>query len=84
ADANPRKAVNELRPEGVSEYLEQLNAAVEADRKQHEKKPLPAVKKQPESEAAVKNTKASTTDPESGFMHRDNKPQGFFYLDHRT
>ncbi|WP_407062047.1 IS1182 family transposase [Brenneria tiliae] len=84
ADANPRKAVNERRPEGVSEYLEQLNAAVEADRKQHEKKPLPAVKNKPESEAAVKNTKVSTTDPESGFMHRDNKPQGFFYLDHRT
>ncbi|RLM16517.1 IS5 family transposase [Gibbsiella quercinecans] len=84
ADANPRKAVNELRPEGVSEYLEQLNAAVEADRKQHEKKPLPAVKNKPESEAAVKNTKVSATDPESGFMHRDNKPQGFFYLDHRT
>ncbi len=28
--------------------------------------------------------KESTTDPESGFMHRDGKPQGFFYLDHRT
>ncbi|EMB6605741.1 transposase, partial [Yersinia enterocolitica] len=41
ASANPRKAVNELRPEGVSEYIDQLNAAVEADRKKHEKKPLP-------------------------------------------
>lgn len=84
ADANPRKAVNELRPEGVSEYLAELNAAVEADRKQREKKPLPGGKKTAESAAAVKNTKVSTTDPESGFMHRDNKPQGFFYLDHRT
>lgn len=84
ADANPRKAVNELRPEGVSEYIEQLNAAVEADRKQHEKKPLHGVKKTPESAVAGKNTKVSTTDPESGFMHRDNKPKGFFWLDHRT
>ncbi|KHS81224.1 IS1182 family transposase [Pectobacterium brasiliense] len=84
ADANPRKAVNELRPEGVSEYIDQLNAAVEADRKKHEKKPLPAPKNTPENATAVKNTKVSTTDPESGFMHRDNKPQGFFYLDHRT
>ncbi|HFS5789687.1 TPA: IS1182 family transposase [Citrobacter werkmanii] len=84
ANTNPHKAVNEPRPEGVSEYLAQLNAAVEADRKQHEKKPLPGVKKTPGSAAAVKNTKVSTTDPESGFMHRDNKPQGFFYLDHRT
>lgn len=68
ADANPRKAVNELRPEGVSEYLEQLNAAVEADRKQHEKKPLPAVKNTPESAAAVNNTRVSTTD-RNGYRH---------------
>lgn len=84
ADANPRRAVNEERPVGVSEYLEQLDAAVEADRKKHAKKPLPAVKKISENAVAVKNTKVSTTDPESGFMHRDNKPKGFFYLDHRT
>lgn len=83
ADANPRKAVNELRPEGVSEYFTQLNDAVEADRKQREKKPLPAARKTTKNDA-VKNTKVSTTDPESGFMHRDNKPKGFFYLDHRT
>ncbi|MCC4105746.1 IS1182 family transposase [Serratia ureilytica] len=83
ADANPRKAVNELRPEGVSEYFTQLNDAVEADRKKREKKPLPAARKKTKSDA-VKDTKVSTTDPESGFMHRDNKPQGFFYLDHRT
>ena len=84
ADANPRKAVNEQRPEGVSEYVERLNAAVEADRKKHKKKPQPGIKKRPESEAAVKNIKVSTTDPESGFMYRGNKPKGFFYLDHRT
>lgn len=36
ANANPRKAVNEQRPEGVSEYFAELNAAVESDRKQHE------------------------------------------------
>ncbi|WP_261393425.1 IS1182 family transposase, partial [Serratia fonticola] len=83
ADANPRKAVNEPRPEGVSEYFTQLNDAVEADRKKREKKPLPAARKTTKSDA-VKDTKVSTTDPESGFMHRDNKPKGFFYLDHRT
>mgnify|MGYP000507096012 FL=1 len=27
-----------------------------------------------------KKVKTSTTDPDSGFMHRDGKPQGFFYL----
>ena len=29
-------------------------------------------------------TRISRTDPDSGFMMRDGKPQGFFYLDHRT
>lgn len=32
----------------------------------------------------TKTIKSSTTDPDSGFMHRDGKPKGFFYLDHRT
>lgn len=32
----------------------------------------------------LKTIKASITDPDSGYMHRDGKPQGFFYLDHRT
>lgn len=32
----------------------------------------------------TKKVKQSTTDPESGYMHRDGKPMGFFYLDHRT
>ena len=32
----------------------------------------------------TKKIKESTTDPGSGFMHRDGKPKGFFYLDHRT
>ncbi len=26
----------------------------------------------------------STTDPDSGYMYREGKPEGFFYLDHRT
>ncbi len=31
-----------------------------------------------------KEIKVSKTDPESGYMIRDGKPEGFFYLDHRT
>lgn len=31
-----------------------------------------------------KEIKVSTTDPESGYMYRTGKPEGFFYLDHRT
>jgi len=32
----------------------------------------------------VKEIKVSTTDPDSGYMYREGKPEGFFYLDHRT
>jgi hypothetical protein len=31
-----------------------------------------------------KEIKVSTTDPDSGYMIRDGKPEGFFFLDHRT
>jgi hypothetical protein len=31
-----------------------------------------------------KEVKVSTTDPDSGYMVREGKPEGFFYLDHRT
>lgn len=31
ADANPLKDINEIRPEGVSEHLDKMNAAKDAD-----------------------------------------------------
>ena len=37
-----------------------------------------------EDKLEKKQIKISDTDPESGFYHRDNKEQGFMYLDHRT
>ena len=46
----------------------------------HGKQPLKTKPREPE----VKETKVSRTDPESGYMVRDGKPKGFFYLDHRT
>lgn len=44
ANANPHKAINEERPIAPSEYIEQLNVAVERDRKNHAKKLLPDAK----------------------------------------
>ena len=37
-----------------------------------------------ESDANTREIKRSTVDPDAGFMVRDQKPVGFFYLDHRT
>lgn len=61
-------------------YLAELESAIAADREAHGKKPLP----EQAAEAPLKEIKISRTDPDSGYMVRDGKPTGFFYLDHRT
>ncbi|CQH83104.1 transposase for IS1668 [Yersinia enterocolitica] len=73
ASATPRKAKNIPQPVKASAYIDALNAAIDEDRAAAGKKPLT-----PATTAKMKDTKVSTTDPESGFMHRDNKPKGFF------
>jgi transposase len=81
ASANKNKfdvAEVQVKP---SAYLEALDAAIEEDRATHGKKPL---KDKPEAEPETKAIKVSRTDPDSGYMVRDGKPKGFFYLDHRT
>jgi transposase len=62
------------------EYLEALDEAVDADREAHGKKPLKAKPEKPKT----KQSKISRSDADSGYMVRDGKPKGFFYLDHRT
>ena len=32
----------------------------------------------------LKRQRVNTTDPDSGYYHRDHKEEGFMYLDHRT
>lgn len=80
ANANKNKfevARVEVKP---VEYLAQLEAAIDEDRVAHGKRELKAKPAAPES----KEIKVSRTDAESGYMVRDGKPKGFFYLDHRT
>jgi len=63
-----------------ADYWDDLDRAIEEDRADHGKKPLKAKERQP----VEKETKVSRTDPEAGYMVREGKPKGFFYLDHRT
>jgi len=63
------------------EYLAALDRAVTEDRAAHGKARL---KEPPESDPETKEIKVSRTDKDSGYMVRDGKPKGFFYLDHRT
>lgn len=80
ANANKRKFEKievEVTPK---EYIEELNKDVNQDRINHGKKPL----KEKVEKNETKEIKQSNTDPDSGYMMRDNKPEGFFFLDHRT
>jgi transposase len=80
ANANKYKFKKEVVQKSTRSYLEDLDLAIDEDRLEHGK---PARKPEPH-EPEVKETKISTTDPESGYMVRDGKPKGFFYLDHRS
>lgn len=80
ANANKHKFKKEVVQKSTRGYLDDLDLAIDEDRLEHGQ---PARK--PEAhEPEVKETKISTTDPESGYMVRDGKPKGFFYLDHRS
>ena len=80
ANANKRKFVKAQVTQSTKAYMEELDEAIRQDREAHGKKPLKAGKEVNEQ----REIKVSTTDPDSGYMVRDGKPEGFFYLDHRT
>jgi len=82
ANANKKKLTKELVRQSTKAYLEELERDINEDRIAHNKRPLPPAE-QPEEEPE-KLIKVSTTDPESGYMARTNKPEGFHFLDHRT
>ena len=80
ASANKHKFDVEEVEVAPRTYLEELDAAVDEDREAHGKPPL-----KPKDQAAeTKATKVSRTDKDAGYMVREGKPKGFFYLDHRT
>ncbi len=80
ANANKGRYDVEKIAKSRSDYWADLDRAIEAERSLHGKKPL----KEKDREPVVKETKVSRTDADSGYMVRDGKPKGFFYLDHRT
>jgi transposase len=62
------------------EYLAQLEQAIEQDRAEEGKREL-----KPRSSASeTREIKQSRSDKDAGYMVREGKPKGFFYLDHRT
>lgn len=80
ANANKGKYDLAMVAKSRSDYWADLDRAIDTERALHGQKPLKRQEREPE----VKETKVSRTDPDSGYMVRDGKPKGFFYLDHRT
>lgn len=80
ANANKGKYDLEMIAKSRADYWDELDRAIDEDRIAHGKKAM----KEKEREPEIKETKVSRADPDSGYMVRDGKPKGFFYLDHRT
>ena len=80
ASANKNKYDLAELSKSRSDYWDDLDEAINDDREVHGKKPM----KEKAREAQVKETKVSRVDPDAGYMVRDGKPKGFFYLDHRS
>jgi transposase len=80
ANANKNKFEEREVKRSTRKYLDELEEDINEDRQVHGKKVL----KVKDKEEETKTSKISTVDPESGYMVRDGKPKGFFYLDHRT
>jgi transposase len=80
ANANKNKYDLAEVPMKPQEYLEALDQAITEDRTEHGKAPL----KDKPTEPETRKIKVSRTDKDSGYMVREGKPKGFFYLDHRT
>jgi transposase len=69
ANANKHKYTREIVKVETREYMEELNQAVAIDREKHGKKPL----KDKKEEIEEKEIRVSTTDPDCGFMSRENR-----------
>ena len=80
ANANKNRFDLAVIAKSRADYWEALDAAIDEDRAAHGKKPLKDKERQP----VETESKVSRTDPDAGYMVRDGKPKGFFYLDHRT
>lgn len=81
ANANKKRYLLQQVPESTKAYLGELDRAIEEDREVHGKKTLARRK---EVAPKTREVKISTTDPDSGYIHREGKPECFGYSEHRT
>ena len=82
AKANKHKKVTAVVSRTPKTYLEELDEAIEQDREALGKKPFD--KKDDDDDSPTKEIQQSKSDPESGQLHKEGKPDGFHYSEHRT
>jgi hypothetical protein len=81
ASANKKKAFNEAVQVQAKHYHDELMEEIRRDREAHEKKPLKD-HDDDNSPPPTKDTKVSTTDPESGLFHKGEHEKMFAYTTH--
>lgn len=81
AKANKNKYIRQTVSQVTKKYFEDLENAIEEDRRQHGLKQL-----RPRKEVVEKTReiRVSTTDPDAGFVARRGKPECFGYSAHRS
>ena len=80
AKANKHKKVSVTVEETPKAYMDELDEAVEQERKDLGKKPFDPKDGPP----PTRTIQQSKTDPDSGQLHKEGKPDGFHYSEHRT
>ena len=85
ANASRKSEVTVLVERQAYAYMERLDAyeALEREQLGEEKKP-PRNPGGGEKASGTVKRRVSTSDPDAGFLRRDNKPQGMHYLSHQS
>ena len=84
AKANKHRKALVTVEETPKEYIEDLNAQIDLDRKVLGKKPFDHDDDDPPPGGGKKTRMQSLTDPDAGQQTREGKPDGFHYSEHRT
>jgi transposase len=82
ANANKHKKKAVLVEETPKAYMEALDEQIDRDRESLGKKPFN--RDSDEDDSTSHTIQQSTTDPGSGQLHKEGKPDGFHYSEHRT
>ena len=88
ANANKKKYNKGHVRKDAQKYTKELTSEVNKEREKLDKKTFDDTDDDEgtptDNASEVKEREVSKTDPESGYLYRPGKPEGFYYLEHRT